>query len=310
MLTSKSAVDAHVGRHLFEEALIGDLGRDRTRILVTHHVDLVLSKASYAVLLGDQKAEHAGPVAKLQQTVDLSDAAAPADEFTPDQSNEAQAGLLPSNDLSEGDSLRKILSTVTEVSVKVDEGELDFKGKSQPKKFVEDETRERGAIKLGVWKSYLQTCGGFSFWISLALLFIAYQAIILGRSWWISLWTKSYETTTLFFQQFPYQHAGSSQVEVTEYSDLKYYLGIYVALSIVICIIGPFRYLFVFMGSIKASRQLFDQMLFSVLRAPLRWLDTVPVGRILNRFTADFAAVDSKIGGCILFECWAYADQM
>ena len=35
---------------------------------------------------------------------------------------------------------------------------------------------------------------------------------------------------------------------------------------------------------------------FTVLRAPLRWLDTVPVGRILNRFTADFATFDSKLG--------------
>ena len=38
-------------------------------------------------------------------------------------------------------------------------------------------------------------------------------------------------------------------------------------------------------------------MTFTVLRAPLRWLDTVPVGRILNRFTADFEQIDSDMGG-------------
>jgi ABC-type multidrug transport system fused ATPase/permease subunit len=36
-------------------------------------------------------------------------------------------------------------------------------------------------------------------------------------------------------------------------------------------------------------------MTYSVLRTPLRWLDTVPTGRILNRFTADFMNLDSQL---------------
>ena len=40
---------------------------------------------------------------------------------------------------------------------------------------------------------------------------------------------------------------------------------------------------------------MFEKMSFTVLRAPLRWLDTVPVGRVLNRFTADFNVLDSRI---------------
>ena len=47
-----SAVDAHVGSHLFEHALCGELGKGRTRILVTHHTGLCISRASYHVELG------------------------------------------------------------------------------------------------------------------------------------------------------------------------------------------------------------------------------------------------------------------
>lgn len=48
-------------------------------------------------------------------------------------------------------------------------------------------------------------------------------------------------------------------------------------------------------AALKGSRNLFKGLIFTVLRAPLRWLDTVPLGRILNRFTADFYMVDSRL---------------
>ena len=78
-------------------------------------------------------------------------------------------------------------------------------------------------------------------------------------------------------------------------SGMKFYLSLYLGLAVIICIDGTLRYLLVFYGSIKASRRLFDELTYAVLRAPLRWLDTVPVGRILNRFTADFNIVDSQL---------------
>lgn len=53
------------------------------------------------------------------------------------------------------------------------------------------------------------------------------------------------------------------------------------------CISGTVRYLLVLLGSLRASRALFEKLTYTVLRTPLRWLDTVPVGRILNRFTYD-----------------------
>lgn len=88
-------------------------------------------------------------------------------------------------------------------------------------------------------------------------------------------------------------------------SDLWFYLSIYVGLSVVVCVVGSLRYLFVFLGSLKASRIMFEKLTYTVLRAPLRWLDTVPVGRILNRFTADFNIIDSRIAndvGFMLYE--------
>lgn len=46
-----SALDAHTGRHVYVHALTGELGQNRTRILVTHHVALCLPRPTISVKL-------------------------------------------------------------------------------------------------------------------------------------------------------------------------------------------------------------------------------------------------------------------
>ena len=74
-----------------------------------------------------------------------------------------------------------------------------------------------------------------------------------------------------------------------------YYLIVYVVLSFAAIFTGTIKYLITYMASLRASRILFEKLSYNVLRAPLRWLDTTPTGRILNRFTADFNIIDSQI---------------
>jgi ABC-type multidrug transport system fused ATPase/permease subunit len=83
-------------------------------------------------------------------------------------------------------------------------------------------------------------------------------------------------------------------IEITNRS-LGFYLLGYVIISLISTLIDVGRYYVVFRGSLRASRKVFQQLTYRVLRTPLRWLDTVPTGRILNRFTADFQAVDSQL---------------
>ncbi|KAL8748531.1 MAG: hypothetical protein Q9184_007237, partial [Pyrenodesmia sp. 2 TL-2023] len=308
-----SAVDAHVGRQLFEDALTGELGKGRTRILVTHHVGLCLPRTDYAVLLGDGTVEHAGPVEQLQQGGMLDTVLQEEREDEAIRAKQVEANIEALAEIGDDDAtLQKILTAVTERSVKTDDSETEVKGKVQPKKFTEEERREKGSVKLGIWKEYLSTSGGWWVWPPIILFFCFYQILVLGRSWWISLWTRSYQSeSSVIFQQVTHQsyrylkpnptgvNAVGTQKELN--GELSFYLGMYVGISILICISGTWRYYFVFMASLKASRRLFDKLTYSILRAPLRWLDTVPVGRILNRFTADFAVVDSRMGNDVGF---------
>lgn len=114
----------------------------------------------------------------------------------------------------------------------------------------------------------------------------------------MNIWTGSASTESHSPQYYlSVMNQAMSQVTVAQTdSDLWFYLGVYVALSVTACVLGTLRYYCVLSASIRASRNLFNQLTYAVLRAPLRWLDTMPVGRILNRFTADFHLIDSRLG--------------
>ena len=45
----------------------------------------------------------------------------------------------------------------------------------------------------------------------------------------------------------------------------------------------------------KISRHLHQKMLASVLRQPLNWYDTTPLGRVLNRFSQDISLMDLQM---------------
>lgn len=76
---------------------------------------------------------------------------------------------------------------------------------------------------------------------------------------------------------------------------LWFYVGVYLGLSFLICLLFVVKFSSVLVVSIKASRRLFENFSNTVFHAPLQWLDTVPTGRLLNRFTADFNVIDESM---------------
>ncbi|KAK3309672.1 P-loop containing nucleoside triphosphate hydrolase protein [Chaetomium strumarium] len=305
-----SAVDAHVGRHIFEKCLNGELAAGRTRILVTHHVALCEPKTKYLVELGNGGVLHAGLLSELRDEGTLQQIKSheqSAEEIEADESATAVDSAGSSDgeqerDVADGNTLKKVTSKTP-----------------APRKFVEEETRELGAVKKHVYSTYLKDSGGFFFWIGCLLIFVVTQVLNVGRSWWLKIWTGNYEEQGVHPQHvvlpnissaYGYSYAeGARQTSIHAMSapsnglqgTLAFYLGIYVALAVVSALIGTLKFLYIYLGSLRASRKLFEKLNFTVLRAPLRWLDTVPVGRVLNRYTADFNVIDSHLANSLGF---------
>jgi len=312
-----SAVDAHVGRQLYEEALTGELGQGRTRILVTHHVGLALPRAKYTVKLSDDGGiAFAGSIDDLRQSGDLEEL---EDEVKKEE--EAEAEELAEEVEEEKDApLKLILSRRrSEATAIVDAGAVATKPAEPAKKFTEAEGRDVGRIKTHVYKTYFQTSGGFAVWSPLVVIFLLNMLLPIFRSYFVSVWTRSYKSEAgnvylhqAYFQQgsaqqifmpFNTSSAGAVYSTTTKNTDhgLWYYLGIYLALSAASVIVGTLKYFGTYYASIKASHVMFQRMSFAVIRAPLRWLDTVPVGRVLNRFSSDFNQLDSRVSSVLTF---------
>ncbi|KAK3076349.1 hypothetical protein LTS18_013256, partial [Coniosporium uncinatum] len=309
-----SAVDAHVGKQIFEEALTGELSKGRTRILVTHHVGLCLLKTKYQVKVGDGKVDFAGSVAELQETGQLEELLKEDEEAieeTDDVETTDNAGMNGNGRKFSSATARRMskasrrFSVVSGKSALMDESQpiADSK-RAQPKAFVEEEKRDVGWVKFRIYSKYLRASGGLIFWVFILFVFVAYQGLLLARSWILRLWTEDYksESAVLLTQARILIHQTTANYRTTQVDDsVKFYLSLYLGLAVLLCLLGTFRYFLVFFASIKASRNLFEALTHTILRAPLRWLDTVPVGRVLNRFTADFNTIDSMLGQAVAF---------
>jgi ABC-type multidrug transport system fused ATPase/permease subunit len=294
-----SALDAHVGKHIYDRAVMGDIAKGRTRILATHHVALCLPRAKYAVRLSALgMLEHAGLIDELRQSGTL-DKILQADDSLESVQDDVEELLNEAE--SNGSSTTAGDGTLAAATTK-----------PPPKKLIEDEKREVGRVKTSVYTQYLNSSGGWPFWSFLALLFITAETLTIGRTYWVRIWASAYGQPDNEVPVAVYHYQQTLQIQIpttssnvtgtstpftvdSQSQSLMFYLGIYCFISIVSVSISISRLWNVYTGSIRASRKIFTEILHSVLRANLRWFDTVPTGRILNRFTGDFTSLDTSM---------------
>ncbi|KAL4925350.1 putative ABC transporter [Aspergillus undulatus] len=261
-----SAVDSHVGRHLYENALTGPLAHGRTRVLATHHVKLCLSGSAYLVKLEKGNVVEARNLKSTEgECWDTADSSETSDSrpATPKASSHpARRGSV-----------------------------------SSAKKFYEEEKRHTGVVNAKVYKTYISASGGYFAWVAIVLILVMLLLLNLAIPYWVSIWTRSYEQAgDSLVTQSPDNALGVDTARRPQIDKrLVYYGSIYLAISASSWILDIVRIAIILNGSIKASKEIFEKFTAAVLHAPLRFLDTTPVGQILNRFTSDFGILDSDL---------------
>uniref|UniRef100_S4R710 ABC-type glutathione-S-conjugate transporter n=1 Tax=Petromyzon marinus TaxID=7757 RepID=S4R710_PETMA len=301
-----SAVDAHVGKHIFER-VIGPSGllAGQTRVLVTHglsflpHVDrivvltagrvsesgsyseLMLSGEAFSELLrihgqGDGAGEDS-PASQDDGPHVIIDLRSPGpDEVLSTCSNIAD--MEPVMTEPRRMLMRQLGSQEASGSGTTQGVSTETRGhkETQPgSTLMQPESMETGHMKLSVVLHYLRAVGAPLSTLAL-LLFCANYTTMLGTNVWLSEW------------------AGEPVVNGTQ-RNTGYRLGVYSALGAVQSVLSLVMVLMVFKGCLRAAGSLHLALLDNKLHSPISFYDVTPLGRIINRFSKDVFMIDEVL---------------
>ncbi|KAI0332194.1 multidrug resistance-associated ABC transporter [Cubamyces sp. BRFM 1775] len=313
-----SAVDSHTSRFLFEKLLKGPLLANRTVILVTHHVELVLPGTHYLVRMLDGRIDTQGTVQDLRAKGVLDDI---AQHEEVEAHKEEQAVALAKEEDAEVAAVENGDETANGAP----------QGKKKPRKLVEDEHRATGSVKWRIYKTYLKASSYWTWGILLVLILLT-QVLGLGEKLWIRTWGEAYsrfDESVYQYLQMAYSygtnvehqkvmdhgvshlhhaaaaHSSSPRLSATNFTlppvreHPYFYIGIYAAIALSTGLVNIAGVITQYTGALRASRVLFEQLLKTVVRATMRWHDVTPQGRLLNRFSKDVETIDTSLAGTL-----------
>ncbi|XP_015122091.1 multidrug resistance-associated protein 1 isoform X1 [Diachasma alloeum] len=325
-----SAVDSHVGKHIFEN-VIGPSGllKKKTRVLVTHGITY-LPDVDNIVVLKDGEITETGTYKQLLEKKGafadfliqhLQEVRAEDDEETDlTEIKQQLESTIGSEELKQKLTRSRSKSSVTHSdSGSADQRSLNgslprqhstesqrsgslakitsFKENKSieakaGEKIIETEKTETGSVKLRVYAHYLKSIGWFLS-ISTIIMNAVFQSFSIGSNIWISKWSDD----------------DSIIVNGTQDTSKRaMYVGVYGALGLGQAVTSFFCDLAPQLGCWLAARQMHLVMLSGVMRASLTFFDTTPTGRIISRFAKDVDVLDTslpqQISDCIycLFE--------
>uniref|UniRef100_A0A8C1ZUX7 ATP-binding cassette sub-family C member 5 n=1 Tax=Cyprinus carpio TaxID=7962 RepID=A0A8C1ZUX7_CYPCA len=246
-----SAVDTHVGSHLFHSA-IRHTAKSRTVIFVTHQLQY-LPECDEVVLMKDgQIAEHGSHVQLMEKGRDY------AALFNSVQ-QEVRYAARWENTRSSPRSLRVSPAAKPHTESKKEGDQL-----------MQAEEKGSGAVAWPVYTAYIKAAGGPLAFVVNILLFLFTTGSIAFSNWWLSYWIRQ-----------------GSGVRQSHYSanNKQHLFQIEIfcnVISVLTC-------------TVRAASVLHDKLFKTLLLSPMRFFDTTPLGRILNRFSRDMDEVDVRL---------------
>ena len=337
-----SAVDVHVGKHIFENFINGAI-KDKARLLVTNQLSylpfadkiVMIDKGeiivqgslddcnqneSFVKLLSEHNAKAGEEEEKEKKTetkapkalqasltskaIKASLASAPAVQ---DRLQSVASGIersatfskLPEkiekrspNDKSEN-GFARLETMKKQFELPQGKKEEDKKGKLMMK-----EDQEVGQVTGKVYWNYIKAYGILSF-IALVMLWSSEQTVRILTNWYLSQWTEAemkQEACTQYLaccsegESCPQESYNCEQSDLKSYcSDYSFnrydYVGGYLGFAFGFVLLTSIRSFSNLMAALHASRVIHLKTLASLVRAPVTFFDTTPVGRILNRFS-------------------------
>ncbi|KAF8778438.1 Multidrug resistance-associated protein 1 like [Argiope bruennichi] len=282
-----SAVDVHVRRSLFND-VIGSNGllKNKTRILVTHDTS-ILPDVDIIVSMKDGKIDEMGSYKELLNK--KGSFASFVEEHSPHKTEESEVGnkilsisrlnsrdSTKSTDLSEHGGGDQLLINAEKCAVDEEENY----------RLTDNERMEIGGVRRLIYLNYVKQMG-IPLFIGSAIGIMAYVSFQAGGNIWLSQWSSDVAKN------------GTRNSSQTIWRLSVY--GSFGLAQVISSVLGGFLLI---LGVTRASERYHRLMLDSVMKSPMSFFDTTPVGRIINRFTTDMEILDNQLFYQI--EGWLY----
>uniref|UniRef100_A0A1X7TPR4 ABC transmembrane type-1 domain-containing protein n=1 Tax=Amphimedon queenslandica TaxID=400682 RepID=A0A1X7TPR4_AMPQE len=235
-----SAVDSHVGKHIFDN-VIGPEGllKDKVRFLVTHDVRF-LSQSNKIIVMNNGSIDEVGNYFDLMER------------------NESFSEILTKyRSTDRSDEKKQNIVSLAKQSTSV------LKKYTKETIIYSDEETQIGTVKMSVIFTYINSYTFTMFFVDMVLSSLSVGGNV-SQLLWLAHWSNEKSNNNL-------RHFAN--------------LGIYAAIGIAQYMCTSFTILAVVLGAIRASRKFHNGMLHSVLRSPMSFFDTTPLGRLVNRFS-------------------------
>ncbi|GMF43781.1 unnamed protein product [Phytophthora fragariaefolia] len=283
-----SAVDSHVGADIFNECIKKTL-KDKLVVLVTHSLSFVNQCDQIAVIADGRIAEH-GSYKKLMAKKNLlaqmvsnyveSEKEEDDENITSVESVEDDSANSSDDEELTINGRRKSSESRMHRRSRVSSARSDdsqvFEEEGQ---LMVEEDRSVGDVSWSVYGVWISAFGGMCAVFMVVLGFFAAQALTLLATVWISYWSE----------------------EASKYPDSQmYYVYVYMLINLAYAVVLFIRVVLLYLGSLHASRLLFNKLLNQILRAPTSFFDTTPLGRIVNRMSKDIYTLDEAIPGTVV----------
>ncbi|XP_011301174.1 probable multidrug resistance-associated protein lethal(2)03659 [Fopius arisanus] len=281
-----SAVDTHVGKHLFEECLQRYLG-GKTRILATHQLQFI--KGADAILL----LEHGKLIRFSNYPELLAERPVYASLLASDSSSETG-----DDSFHERSGMRRQVSTASTRSrtPDVSGGDTDVEDDdNDPEAENVLEGTSKGIITGSIYAKYFRAGGNWCFVLTVGVFFLLAQCAVTLNDLFFPMMVDFEEKRHHQFEIDRLNTTGNLTNSDYPQSPVYIYVYIYSVLVLSIFVIGITRS-FMFYGlAIGASQTLHDRAFGALIRTGMRFFDTNPSGRILNRFSKDMGAIDELL---------------